>query len=228
MLVNSKKICSILVVVSVLLTVATSLWAMPLDAYFAQDDFVLTFGSLGNPLASDATIVANGRLLNWTTNKISGWFTISAAATNAAQIVNDQWITNFDQGTFKITSGINGGGSVLWSGTVDQFIVKGYTNPGISIPATFSRPSYESEPTEFLAVGDAAFTRTSGTWTDQSLKLDWMGSYNWSYDADTVSESSLIYGNLQGRLIVPEPGSILMLAFGTASLVGTVLRKRAR
>lgn len=202
---------------------------MPQPAYFLQDDFVLTFGSTGNPLATGTnirTIDYSTRLLNWNDNNLAGWFHLNADL-SSGETNGGVWTMNFTSGSFSITDGPTGG-TVYWSGTVDQLTLSGYvTSPLFGYPATgYPRPAYETEPTEFVAVGAGRFTRQSGTWTDTQLLLDWVGSYNWNYDASTPQDSTSIIGNLQGRLVVPEPGSVVALLSGLIGLVGFWHRKR--
>lgn len=200
--------------------------AMPEAAYFCQDDFIMTFGELGQPLSVGTTIEGDGRLLFVNQNKLAGWFTFSATVSYAGQSNNGMWRLDFDTGTFKITSKPTGG-TVYWSGTIDNLTFIGYDDPNMRYSAAdYPRPIFETEPTEFLSVGKAKFTRLDGTWTDPELFLDWIGSYNWNYDEDTLEQSTNIFGNLQARLVVPEPSGIVALACGLVGLVG-IYRKRS-
>ena len=222
-----RRSWSIVAIVVGIMMIGVAGWAMPQSSYFCQDDFTLTFGALGNPLAAGTSIDADGRLLFWNDNKLAGWFTISGVMSQAGQVSNGMWTTVFDSGTINITTKPTGG-ATLWAGTVDHFTVTGYLDPNLRFNASaYPRPTYETEPTEFISVGAAAFTRTGGTWTDPQLYMDWAGSYNWNYDADTPQESTTLYGNLQGKLCIPEPGTVTALVCGLVGLTGLLRRRRA-
>lgn len=202
---------------------------MPQPSYFLQDDFVLTFGEIGNPLAANTsihTINYSTRLLYWNQNLLAGWFHLDATASSAGQVSGGMWTLVFDTGTFSITPS-PASGTPLWSGTVDHLTITGYVDPNARFAAAgYPRPTYETEPTEFTAVAEGKFTRTSGTWTDPQLLLDWVGSYNWNYDASTPQESTIIIGNMQARLVVPEPAGVVALLCGLVGLIGLKARKR--
>jgi hypothetical protein len=216
---------SIVVIIFGIMMIGAAGWAMPQPSYFCQDDFTLTFGAVGNPLVPGTTIDADGRLLFWNEDQVAAWFTVSAAMSQPGQVSNGMWTIVFDSGTINIATDPTGG-TTLWAGTVDHFTVTGYVDPSLRFNASaYPRPTYETEPTEFIGVGAAAFARTAGTWTDPKLFMDWVGSYNWNFDANTPEQSSTVYGNLQGRLCIPEPDTAMALACGLVGLTG-LLRKR--
>jgi len=199
--------------------------AMPQTSYFCQDDFTLLFGEAGNPLATNTSITADGRLLYWNDNKLAGWFSFDAVVSQGS-ISGSMWTLTFDTGTFTVHS-TKTGGTVYWTGTINNLTMTGYVDPNARYDASvYSRPAYESEPTEFISVGSAAITRTGGIWTDPNLILQWAGSYNWNYDGDTPQESENLYGNLQAKLTVPEPGSMIAMLSGLVGLISFTGRKR--
>lgn len=209
-----------------LLLVGVTAQAMPKSSYFLQDDFIMTFGQTGDMLAAGTEMSGSGRLLDWDKNKLVGWFAFDAKVTYAGQASNGEWMLTFDDGTFNITKPT--GGTTLWAGTIDHFTIKGYTDPSTRFAAAnYLRPIYENQPTEFISVGGAKFIRTAGAWTDPTLLLDWIGAYNLNLDADTPAESTNIFGNLQARLVVPEPAGIVAMICGLVGLVGFGVKKRA-
>jgi|GEM_PF-2011711 len=217
------------VILTVLIMVGSCVQAAPKPVYFAQDDFVLTYGALGNPLAVGTNIDAGGRLLDWGADKILCWFTLTGQASAPGQVVGGESVLNMDQGTLTITTMRNGGGTVLWQGSVNSLQFKSHVNPAENYNASnYSRPAYESQASQYLSVGNGIFTRTGGSWTDPKMTMDWFGSYNWNYDGDTPQTSSYATGNLQGKLVVPEPGSIIALICGSVGLIGAAMRKRSR
>jgi hypothetical protein len=224
------KIRAIIATAIILMLAGVTAQAMPQPAYFLQDDFVLTFGAKGDPLAVGTnihTIDYSTRLLNWNDNNLAGWFHLDATLGSAGQTSNGAWVLNFTTGTFSITEKPTGG-QTYWSGAVDQLTLMSHTDPSLQYPAAgYARPAYEGEPTEFVAVGAGKFSRTSGTWADPQLELDWAGSYNWNYDANTPQDSTSIIGNMQAKLIAPEPASAVALMSGLVGLVGFWYKKRA-
>jgi len=222
-----KRSCSVIIAVIGFLALAVCASAMPEPTYFCQDDFMLTFGEIGNPLAEGTALSAAGRLLKWSENKLAGWFSLEAAMSQPGQVVGDKWTVTFDEGTLTLHS-TKTGGTVYWTGNLQQLTLTGYVDPsGRFAASAFPRPSYESEPTEFIAVGNASFQRTGGTWTDPALVLQWVGSYNWNYDEDTPQASSTVFGNLQAKIAVPEPGSVAALVCGLVGFVGFAGRRRS-
>jgi hypothetical protein len=221
---------SVILAVLGLVALGVAASAMPEPTYFCQDDFTLSFGATGNPLAAGTELVADGRLLHWNDNKLAGWFSFDAVMSQPGQISGNTWTMTFDSGTFTIHS-TKTGGSNIWTGTIDHFTLTGFVDPDARYDATtYPRPSYESEPTEFISVGDAAFTRLTGvaggSWTDPKLVMPWAGSYNWNYDQDTPQDSDTLYGNLQAKLAVPEPAGIVALLSGIVGLAGFIGRRR--
>jgi len=221
-----KRNLSLLIAVLALVGLAVAAAAMPQTAYFCQDDFNLIFGEHGNALAANSELIADGRLLQWNENKLVGWFSLDAVASQAAQVTATTWTMTFDSGTFSIHS-TKSGGTVYWQGTISNLTITGFVDQAARYSATtYTRPSYETEPTEFIAVGGATLARTGGTWTDPQLSLPWMGSYNWNYDGDTPEESDNLYGNLQAKLTVPEPAGFAAILSGLVGLAGLIGRKR--
>lgn len=218
-----------LILTVLLVLVAVSVQAMPEPSYLMQDDFSLTFGELGNPLAGGTSFDGTGRIVLWNVEKFAGSFVLSAVAGAPAVDLGNQWRMNFNQGTFKITSLPYGNGVTLWEGRVDNLLLTGNKDNSKILAAAYDRPAYENEPTEFNQIGSAKFIRTSGVWTDPVINMEWGGSYNINYDANTVAESSMLIGNLQGKLVaVPEPGGLLLIGSGLISLVGLAKRKRSK
>lgn len=218
-----------LILTLLVVLIAASAQAMPQSSYLVQDDYTLTFGELGNPLAGGTGIESMGRIVLWNAEMFAGSFVLSGVAASPAADLGNQWRMNFNKGTFKITSQPYGNGVTLWEGRIDYFWLTGNKDDSKFLAATYNRPAYEDEPTEFNQTGRAKFVRTSGVWTDSALLLDWAGTYNINYDAASVAESSMLMGNLQGKLVaVPEPGGLLLMGSGLISLVGFVSRKRSR
>lgn len=212
---------------AILVLVGVGTQAMPKPQYFCQDDFIMTFGEVGQPLAAGTTIAADGRLLMWSDNLLAGWFTMNATVSHAGQSSSGVWSLVFDTGTFKITSRPDGSGTTYWEGSIEQLTLTGYDQFSTHYAAAgYPRPAYAVQPEQFVSVGAASFARSGGTWTDPKLQMDWLGGYNWTYDNSTPETSSHIYGNLQGML-TPEPGSLAALVCGIVGLAGCWRRKRA-
>lgn len=223
----NSRLALVLVVLFALLAVSAQ--AMPQSMYFMQDDYILDFGQTGNPLSGGTTIDAVGRIVLWNVETFAGSFVLSSVAGGPAVDLGNQWRMNFNQGTFKITSLPYGNGITLWEGTVDYFYVTGNNDNSKFSAAAYNRPAYETEPSEFNQVATARFTRTGGTWTDPAIGMEWGGTYNINYDATTLPESSMLIGNLQGKLVVvPEPGGLLAICSGLVGLVGVASRRRTR
>lgn len=223
------KCTRIVVLVVSLLALALYAQAMPEPYYLMQDDFILTFGAPGNPLAAGSQIDSTGRIVFWNMEKFAGSFSLSTTAGAAAVNLGSQWQMDFNQGTFKITSQPAGNGVTLWEGAVSSFLVTGNNDGSKFSAAPYDRPSYEDDPASFDQVCSATFTRTSGVWTDQVIEMEWGGTYNITFDGNTIPESSWMLGNLQGKLVtVPEPSGLLLIGGGLASLAGVIKRRRTR
>lgn len=192
-----------------LLAITSAVQAMPEGVYFLQDDFNLTFGATGNPLSAGSSLSAWGRLVRWSAEQRVGYFTLNCSTTQGAVNVAGEAksVTNFDIGTFKITTGSMGAGTVLWSGTVKDFLMIKNDDGSQFDAAQYDRPSYEKNPSSFITVGHGSFNKTEGSWQDSRIDLGWFGTYNWTYDAP-VNEATSLDGNLQGKL-VPEPSSMI-------------------
>ena len=199
--------------------------AMPESAYFLQDDVVVEFGISGDPFSVDTTVTADGRMLFWDVNAIAGWFFFSGTSTASATSVGDKWQMDYHAGAdfFEINTEKDGSGTVLWIGNVDYFQVLANKNEDPFSAAPYDRPAYETEPSEFAAVGTARFTRTGGVWIDPVLVLEWVGIYNVSLEGTEKAHT-----NMQAKLIIPEPGGILAFAIGTLGLATYVGRRKAR
>lgn len=213
------RIICILAVTSVICLAGAAVWAMPESQYFVQDNFLMTYGEVGNPLSAGTTVETYGsinRLIHWDVPQTAAYFSLSGVASNAGQINGAVTSMVFDTGSFTITSEANGGGIVLWTGTIQNLSVQSNLS-ALPYPASgYPRPSFESQPVDFEGVGSGVFIRTGGTWTDSKLILDWFGTYDTNYDA----EHTMATGDLQGRLIVPEPGSIAGLLCGLVGITG--------
>jgi hypothetical protein len=224
---------SVILAILGLVALAVAAKAMPEPTYFCQDDFTMTFGATGNPLAAGTELIADGRLLHWNDNKLAGWFSFDAVMSQPGVVSGNTWTMTFDSGTFEIHS-TKTGGTRYWAGSIDHFTLTGYVDPDARYDATdmltYPRPGYEDEPTEFISVGAAKFDRIpglpGGTWTDPQIFMEWAGSYNWNYDENLPQESNTLYGNLQGKIGVPEPAGIVALLSGIIGLVGFVGRRR--
>ncbi len=199
--------------------------AMPEPQYLLQDNFFLLYGVAGNPLAAGATIDTIGsvnRLVHWDRSETAAWFELHGVANNPVTVNGNVASTVFDSGTFTITS--TTGGVVLWTGNIENLVVRTKVDATKYPAGTYPRPSFETQPVDFEAVGSGSFVRTGGTWTDSRLALDWFGTYNTDYDVDRTYAS----GNLQGRLLAPEPGSIAGLLCGFIGLTGFVAARKRR
>lgn len=222
-----RRSCSVILAVLGLLAVAVAANAMPEPTYFWQDDFTLVFGEIGNPLAEGTSLLAAGRLLKWNENKLAGWFNLEVSMNQPGQVIGNYWKATFDTGTLTLHSAKTGG-TIYWSGIVQELTITGFVDPaGRYLASAYPRPVYETEPTEYIAVGTGSFLRTGGTWTDPVLVLPWIGSYNWNYDDDSAEVSSTIYGNLQAKIAVPEPASVAALLCGMVGLLGFAGRRRS-
>lgn len=221
------KFWMMLAITTVLILAGIGALAMPKSEYFCQDDFVLSFGAIGDPMAAGTTITADGRLLLWDSNTIAGWFTMTGTLKPVSQPGNGTWQLVFDSGTFKVMSSpING--TTYWQGNISNLTMTGYDQSSATYSAAgYQRPGYVTDPAEYLSVGTAIFTRTDGTWTDPELHMNWLGSYNWTYDNATPATSNNLLGNLQAELSTPEPGSIAALFCGLTGMVGYWRRKRS-
>jgi hypothetical protein len=216
-----------LAVTATLLLIGVGASAMPKSEYFCQDDFVLTYGAVGQPMAVGTTISADGRLLLWDSNTIAGWFAMDATVTKAGQSSNGQWNMTFSTGTFKITSKPIGG-TTYWEGSVSNLSFTGYDLASTLYDAAgYNRPGYVFDPLKFTSVGGATFTRTGGTWTDPTISMSWLGNYNWTYDNTTPETSNHLLGNLQARLVAPEPGSLAAMLCGLVGIGHYWRRKRS-
>ena len=221
---------SVILAVLGLMAMAIAAKAMPEPTYFCQDDFTLAFGETGNPLAVGTELNADGRLLHWDDNKLAAWFSFDAVLSQPGQMSGSTWTMTFDSGTFTIHT-TKTGGAILWAGTIDNLTFTGYVDEDVRYDASvYDRPVYEDEPTEFISVGTAKFDRIpgilGGTWTDPQIFMEWAGSYNWNYDENLPQDSSTLYGNLQGKIVVPEPAGVVALLSGIIGLVGFVGRRR--
>ncbi len=199
--------------------------AMPESAYFLQDDVTMQFGVSGDPLSANTSISGDGRLLHWNVNEVAAWFFFSGASTVYATDLGTQWQADYNAGAdyFEINTEKDGSGTVLWIGEIDYFQVLVNKNQDPFPAAGYDRPAYETEPSEFEAVGAARFTRTGGVWTDPALLLEWIGVYNVS-----VGGTDKFYANMQAKLVVPEPGGILAFVVGAFGFVSYVGRRKAR
>lgn len=212
--------------IAVLCLAATGAWAMPEPIYFAQDNYTITFGELGNPISAGTSISAAGHLVRWDAEHIIAYFTLTATAPTAGTETGGLGTTNFSNGTFKITSEAGGAGNLLWTGSVRNFNMSVYTDFTTRFPVTYARPAYEDQPTEYWGIGSAAFDRTGGQWTDSHLAFDWFGTYNWNFDEVPPQDATYAIANLQGRLLVPDAGSATALLCGLVGLTGFVARRR--
>ncbi len=232
MSIKNTQYCRALAAVVALLAFGAVAQAAPEPVYFLQDDVVLAFGQPGDPLATGTSFELDGRVVLWDINKIAGWFQFTGATTAYADVLGDQWRMDFNDpsGVLTITTEKDGGGSVLWVGTVDYFYIFGHVNDSTYDATTYDRPAYETEPAVFNYVGSAGFTRTGGdpAWSDPVLLMDWIGAYNLTLDGDTVQESENIFGNLQGKLFVPEPSGMLAFLVGGLGLASFVGKRKRR
>jgi hypothetical protein len=225
---------NVIIAVLGLMALGVAASAMPEPTYFCQDDFTLTFGETGNPLSVGTELSADGRLLKWNDNKLAGWFSFHGVMSQPGVVSGNTWTMIFDSGTFEIHS-TKTGGTRYWAGSIEHFTLTGYVDPDgrydATDPSAYPRPAYEDEPTEFISVGAAEFDRIpglpGGTWTDPQIFMQWIGSYNWNYDEDTPEDSNTLYGNLQAKIVVPEPAGLIALLSGIVGLVGFVGRRRS-
>ncbi len=215
-----------LAITATLILTGVGALAMPKPEYFCQDDFVLTFGAVGQPMAVGSTLAADGRLLQWDNNTIAGWFSMTATLQSAGQSSNGQWNMVFNTGTFKITS-TPVGGITYWEGKISNLSFTGYDLTSARYDAAnYDRPGYVTDPVEFTSVGGATFARTGGTWTDPKIHMSWLGNYNWTYDNATPATSNHLLGNLQAKLTTPEPGSLAAVFCGLVGLSHYWRRRR--
>ena len=212
--------------VVVLVVSGSCLQAAPEAMYFVQDDFWQIFGEQGNPGSAGTQIGADGRLVLWDVDQVAGWWTLSAVTTAGAfDNGSGQWQTNYEQGTVTVTDSRTGG-NVLWQGSVVSLYTLVNMDQSPFDATAYDRPDYENQPETFLSVGFGEFARTGGSWLDPGLVLDWMGTYNWNFNGATPGESSEMYGNIQGKLVVvPEPASFVSLLLLTGGLAGRCRRK---
>lgn len=211
---------------TLLLAIAGSLQALPANMYFVQDDFEQTFGATGNPGSANTEIHAWGKIVRWDVNQVVGFFDITCKATNGAVDNGTQWVTTYDQGAMVINSKSTGG-TLLWSGGVNSLQTIVNKDGSVFAASAFDRPYYDKEPTEFLSVGSASFTRTAGSWADSGLAMNWLGTYNWNFDAENVADATWMSGNLQGKLVaVPEPSSLAACLVFLAPLAARIRRKQ--
>lgn len=220
------KIRWLIITATLLLAIAGSLQAMPASLYFVQDDFEQTFGATGNPGSANTEIYAWGKLVRWDVNQVIGVFELTCKTTNGAVDNGTQWVTNYDQGTITImTKSTNG--TLLWSGNVSFVQTIANKNGSMFSALPYTRPTYDSEPSAFMSIGSAQFTRTAGSWTDSAIGMSWLGTYNWNYDAEDIADATWMSGNLQGKLVaVPEPSSLAACLAFLAPLAARIRRKQ--
>lgn len=225
--------CILLIAVGLFFS-ASGAWAMPESAYFLQDDFVLTFNQPTDPPAAGAvlqisfnpnTSVPGGpRVVYWDHDQKAAWFSLSATASGPAAVANGIATIHFDNGTFTINSESDGSGNNLWTGSIDSFSIQYYTDFTTHFPSSvYDRPDYPNarQWSSYDIVGCGVFNKTGGTWSDSKLVMDWVGGSQMNQGEDGV-----YYGNLEGKLVTPEPGSAAALLCGLTGLSGFVLKRR--
>ncbi len=209
----SRRVFVLICLLFSFMTMAVQASAFP---YFLQDDFTY------NPFSA-YKLVADGRIQSWERKDIIAWFDMKATTELATSTVGDTWQMEFGGGTLKIY--FSDPNNPLWLGTFDSMIIYGKNN-GVYNVATegFPRPSYETQPTEYKAMGYLTANKVAGTWKAPQIFIE-LGFYN---IADVI-DSEIGVGNMQGRLtIVPEPGTIAALITGMASLGGLAIKKFRR
>lgn len=217
----------LLAVLVIALLTAFSPGAFAAEWWFAQDDFVLDFSNTpGNPGAPGTTFALSGRIVNWDTPGIVGWFSISGVGAGA-QSVGTQWVTNYAS-TMNIFAPLDNTmtGPAVWSGSGNLTTVVNKDGSEFS-ESTAIRPSWETDPHSFKSVGDGQFVAslTSNDWDCVTLYVPWFGTYNWNYLPPTQPYLKQT-GNVQGALTcVPEPISVILGGLGLAA-VGAFRRLR--
>ncbi len=212
----------VLLAVALVAMLAMCVSAQATGWYFAQDDFLLKFGTPGQPGSAGGTIGAHGRLLNWDENTLFAYFKISAKTTLGAQpYAVGKYITWYDIATLDIYDDdpvYNPAANLMWTGT-GQFCTI-VNADGSKFPASsFDRPAYENQPVEYMSVGYGSF---AGTGMFYLLNVDWLGTYNWNYDSSNPAKYQK--GNMQAKVsnVIPEAGSVMLGMMGLGSVLGFV------
>lgn len=206
-----------------MLLVSTGAFAATPEWYLAQDDFVLTYAVPNNPGSAGSSFFADGRLMPWSNNTITHWFDISGSTALGAQSVGNQWVTDYSGSVLTIyADNLGVPGPIVWQGTATSLVT--IVNKDASLfPVTdppYDRPAYATDPDNFNSVGDALFVRTSGTWLDNEVVIPWLGTYNWNYVYDQQGNQVKQKGNMQGKLTIPEPMSVILGVVGLAAVGG--------
>jgi hypothetical protein len=198
--------------------------------WFAQDDFVMDFTNTpGNPGAPGTTLTIHGRIVNWDSPGIVGWFTASGVGAGA-QSVGTQWVTNYAM-TLDIFGALDNTmvGPAVWSGAGSIYTVVNQDGSEFST-ATAVRPGWEVSPTSFKSIGAGEFQATyaSCDWAEcQILGIPWLGTYNWNF-IPLEGPHVKMTGNMQGALTcIPEPMSVMLGIMGLVT-VGGFRRLRGR
>lgn len=220
---------SLILVVLGLLLASTGAFAAG-ELWFAQDDFLMDFSNTpGNPGAAGTTISISGRIVNWETPGIVGWFAASGVG-GGAQSVGTQWVTDYAT-TLSIfaASDPSMAGPAVWvgSGNIQTIVNKDGSEFGTGGAI---RPAWETDPVSFKSIGTGEFVSSfaSCDWANcQILGIPWFGTYNWNFIP--VEEPHVkMTGNMQGALTcVPEPMSVVLGMMGLVT-VGGFRRLRGR
>lgn len=192
--------------------------------YLAQDDFILTYAVPNNPGSAGSTFIADGRLMPWGSNTVTYWFDINGSTALGAQSVGSQWVTDYAGSVLSLyADNLGVPGALVWQGTATRLITI-VNKDGSLFPANdppFDRPAYATDPSNFNSVGDAMFVRTGGTWTAAEIYLPWLGTYNWNYVYDPANGDQVKQkGNMQGKLTIPEPMSLILGSLGLMAVGG--------
>lgn len=217
-----KRLMLLLVVLG-LLAVSSPGAIATTNLWFAQDDFILDFSATpNNPGAPGSTIALTGRIVNWDTPGIVGWFKITGVG-SGAQSVGTQWVTDYAS-ILDIFAAADPAmsGPAVWTGAGSvQTVVN---QDGSEFPSSVAlRPVWETSPSSFKSVGTGQFIASfkDCEWADcDILGIPWFGTYNWNYIPVNPPHTQLT-GNVQGALTcVPEPISVVLGALGLVVVGG--------
>ncbi|MFQ3548471.1 MAG: PEP-CTERM sorting domain-containing protein [Armatimonadota bacterium] len=221
------KIYAVLTTIILVFAVSSAYALDPEPIFDLQDDFEIIFGEVNNPISAGTVLNADGRLLFAGTNQIAAWFRIINAVSTTGEDLADEnmWKLNFISGTFDIRTGKNGGGDLIWEGEITNFSFiysKDYSL--FVIPAEFM-PAADVQL--YQGYGSAVFTRpalipATDLWDVESIYLTKMGAYNMNEilvnPRDPSSDLKGLIGNMQGTLVIPEPGTLAAMLTGLAGL----------